>query len=119
MKMKFCYYHYEKTKHPKFYDKACELLEKAKRCAFVSQNEVDIFVHEVKKALDENKPEGHPSRVAHYRSADGGQICIRSGNLVDDIARLDYDDISRFLEYDLNAKDFFDVSERYEKGGVV
>ena len=52
MKMKFCHYHYEKANHPKFYDKACELLEKAKKCAFTSQNEVDIFVYEVKKALE-------------------------------------------------------------------
>ena len=94
-------------------------MEKAKKCTFVSQNEVDIFVYEVRKALDENKPEGHPSRLVHTRSADGGQICIRSGKLDDDIARLYYYDISRFLEYDLDAKDFFDVSERYEKGGVV
>ena len=117
MKMKFCHYHYEKANHPKFYDKACELLEKANKCAFTSQNEVDIFVYEVKKALDENKPEGHPSRLVHSRSANGGQIVIQSGKLDDDIARLYYDDISRFLEYDMNAKDFFDVSERFEEGG--
>ena len=98
MKMKFCHYHYEKTKHPKFYDKACELMEKAKKCAFTSQNEVDIFVYKVRKALDENKPEGHPSRLVHTRSANGGQICIRSGKLDDDIARLYYADISRFLD---------------------
>ena len=39
-KMLFCHYHYEKTKHPKFYDSACELLAKGKDCAFTSQNEV-------------------------------------------------------------------------------
>lgn len=119
MKMKFCHYHYEKAKHPKFYDKACELLEKAKNCAFTSQNEVEIFVYMVKKALDENKPEGHPSRLVHSRSANGGQIFIQSGKLDDDIARLYYDDISRFLEYDSEANDFFDVSERYEEGGAI
>lgn len=119
MNMMFCDYHYEKTKHPKFYDKACELLEKAKNCAFTSQNEVDVFVYEVKKALDENKPEGHPSRLVHSRSANGGQIRIQSGKLDDDIARLYYAKIERFLEYDLEAQDFFDVSERYEKGGSV
>ena len=118
MKMKFCHYHYEKSKHPKFYNKACELLEKAKKCAFTSQNEVDIFVSMVKKALDENKPEGHPSRLVHSRSANGGYITILSGNIDDDIARLYYDDISRFLEYDLEAQDFFDVSERFEEGGA-
>ena len=119
MKMIFCYYYYEKSKHPKFYDKACELLEKAKKCAFTSQNEVDIFVSMVEKALDENKPEGHPSRLVHSRSANGGQICIQSDKLDDDIALLYYDDISRFLEYDLEAQDFFDVSERFEEGGAV
>ena len=117
MKMKFCHYHYEKANHPKFYDKACELLEKAKKCAFTSQDEVEIFVYMVKKALDENKPEGHPSRLVHSRSANGGQIVIQSGKLDDDIARLYYVEIRHFLEYDYVAKDFFDVSERYEEGG--
>lgn len=117
MKMKFCHYHYEKAKHAKFYDKACELLEKAKKCAFTSQGEVEIFVYKVDKALDENRPEGHPSCLVHSRSANGGQIVIKSGKLDEDIARLYYDDISRFLEYDSEAKDFFDVSERYEEGG--
>lgn len=117
MKMKFCHYHYEKANHPKFYDKACELLEKAKKCAFTSQDEVEIFVYMVKKALDENKPEGHPSRLVHYRSANGGQIVIQSVKLDDDIARLYYVEIRHFLEYDYVAKDFFDVSERYEEGG--
>lgn len=118
MKMKFCYYPYEKAKHPKFYNKACELLMKAKNCAFTSQNEVDIFVSMVKKALDENKPEGHPSRLVHSRSANGGQITIQSGILDENIiARLYYNDISHFLEYDLEAQDFFDVSERFEEGG--
>lgn len=119
MKMKFCHYHYEKAKHAKFYDKACELLEKAKKCAFTSQKEVDIFANMVKKALDENKPEGHPSRLVHFRNSNGGQIVIQYGELYEDIARLYYDDISRFLEYDSEAKDFFDVSERYEEGGQV
>lgn len=119
MKMKFCHYHYEKATHPKFYGKACELLAKAKNCAFTSQNEVDIFVHMVKEAFEKNRPEGHPSRVEHTKSSDGGQIVIRSGKLDDDIARLYYADISCFLEYDLEAKDFFDVSERYEEGGAL
>ncbi len=117
MKMKFCHYHYEKAQHPKFYDKACELLEKAKKCAFTSQNELDIFANMVKKALEENKPEGHPSQLVHSKSAGGGQISIVSGKLDDDIARLYYDDISRFLEYYMEAQDFFDVSERFEEGG--
>ena len=118
MNMMFCDYHYEKTKHPKFYDQACQLLEKAKNCAFTSQKEVDIFVGMVRGALEECKPDGHPSRLVHSRSANGGNICIQSGKLDDDIARLYYAKIERFLEYDLEAQDFFDVSERYEKGGA-
>ena len=119
MKMMFCHYHYEKTKHPKFYDQACQLLKKAKKCAFTSQNEVNIFAYMVKKALDENKPEGHPCQLVHSHSAGDGQICIVSGKLDDDIARLYYAKIERFLEFDMEAQDFFDVSERYEKGGNV
>lgn len=115
MKMKFCHYHYEKATHPKFYGKVCGLLAKAKNCAFTSQNEVDIFVHMVNEALEK----GHPSRVVHTKSSEGGQIVIRSGKLDDDIARLYYANISCFLEYDLEAKDFFDVSERYEEGGTL
>ncbi len=114
MNMEFCYYHYEKSKHPKFYDKACALLKKAKKCAFTSQNEVDIFAHMVKEALEESKPEGHPSLFVHTKSEGGGQMVIQSGKLDEDIARLYYYDILRFLEYDLDAQDFFDVSERYE-----
>lgn len=117
MKIKFCHYHYEKSKHPKFYDGACDLMAKAKNCAFTSQNEVDIFVHKVKETLEAQKPEGHPSIVTHCKSDNGGQICIQSGKLDDDIARLYYSEIQRFLEYNLDAQDFFDVSERFEKGG--
>ena len=119
MKMMYCHYHYEKSKHPKFYDAACELLKNGYKSAFTSQNEVDIFVQMVKTVLDEHKPEGHASKVIHSKGADGGQITIWTGSLDDDIARLYYYPISRFLEYDLDAQDFFDVSERYEKGGNV
>ena len=112
-KMLFCHYHYEKTKHPKFYDSACELLAKGKDCAFTSQNEVDIFVHLVKEALEEKKPKDHACRVEHSKNADGGWITIQSGSLDDDIARLYYAKIKKFLEYDLDAMDFFDVSERF------
>ena len=119
MKMKFCHYHYEKTKHPHFYDKACEMLEKAKQCAFTSQNEVDNLVALAKKALEENKPEGHPSQVVHSKGAGGGQISIVSGKLDDDVARLYYQTVSCFLEYNTEAEDFFDVSERYEEGGAL
>lgn len=117
MKMKYCHYHYEKTKHPKFYDDACRQLATAKNCAFTSQNEVDIFVHLVREALDKSKPEGHACRVLHTIGTDGGQITIWSGNLDDDVARLHYSDISSFLEYDLETKRFCDVSKRYEEGG--
>ena len=116
-KMLFCHYHYEKSKYPKFYDSACELLAKGKDCAFISQDEVDIFVHLVKEALEAQKPEGHPSAVTHTRSDNGGQICIVSGKIDDDIARLYYSEIRRFLEYNLEAEDFFDISNRFEEGG--
>lgn len=119
MKIKFCFYHYEKSRHPKFYDDACDLIAKASDCAFTSQNEVDVFVQKVKEALEAQKPEGHPSAVTHTRSDNGGQICIVSGNIDDDIARLYYSEVRRFLEYNLEAEDFFDVSERYEKGGAL
>lgn len=119
MKIKFCFYHYEKSRHPKFYDGACELIAKASDCAFTSQNEVDIFVHKVKEALEAQKPEGHPSAVTHTRSDTGGQICIVIGKLDDDIARLYYSEVRRFLEYNPVAENFFDVSERYEKGGAL
>lgn len=119
MKMMYCHYHYEKTKHPKFYDAACELLAKAKQCAFTSQNEVDIFVNMVKQALEGNKPAGSSSRLVHTKGKDGGQITIQTGKLDDDVARLHYYPIRKFLEYKLSAMDFFDVSERYEKGGAV
>lgn len=119
MNMEFCYYHYENTKHPKFYDKACALLKKAKKCAFTSQNEVDIFAHMVKEALEESKPEGHPSLFVHSKGEGGGQMVIQSGKLDEDIARLYYYDILHFLEYDLDAQDFFDVSERYEYNSNV
>ena len=112
MNMKFCHYHYEKVKHPKFYDKACELLEKAKNCAFTSQNEVDIFVNLVKQALTDHLPLGHSARVVHNHDRSGGNITIVSGKLDDDIARLYYADIRHFLEYDTEARDFFDISEK-------
>jgi len=117
MKMMFCHYHYEKAKHPKFYDPACQLLEKAKNCAFTSQNEVDIFVGMVRGALEECKPDGHPSNLSHTKGSKGGQIVIRSSKFEDEIARLYYAKIEHFLEYDLEAQDFFDVSERFEEGG--
>lgn len=119
MKILFCDYHYEKSKHPKFYNSACKLLEKAKYCAFINQNEIDIFVSLCRKALEENTPEGHPSKVLHSKNANGGQITIWTGNLDDDVARLYYKPISRFLEYDSEVNDFFDVSEQYEKGGAL
>ena len=115
-KLVFCHYHYEKSKHPKFYNSACKMLERAKNCAFVSQADIELFFARVKNALEMSKPEGHRATVQHNKGNGGGQITVVSGKLDDDVARLYYQRIEGFLEYDL-CFSLTDVSERYEEGG--
>lgn len=119
MKMYFFYNHFEQNKHAKFFNLACGLLRKVNLCALTSVNEVDIFVGLVTRALQDLKPDGHPAKVVHTKELEGGQISIAGKGYDSDIARIHYSEIASFLEYDMDARDFFDVSERYEKGGAL
>lgn len=118
MKMYFFYNHFEQSHHAKSYNLACGMLRKANHCALTSVNELDIFVVLVTQALQDLKPNDHPAKVVHTKDLDGGQISIAGKGYDSDIARIQYSEITSFLEYDLDARDFFDVSERYEKGGA-
>ena len=119
MKMYFFYNHFEQNQHAKFYNLACDLLRKANLCAFTSKNEVDIFVALVTRALQDLKPEGHPAKVVHTNTLNGGQISIAGKGYDSDIARISYSEITSFLEYDMDARDFFDVSDRLQEGGAA
>ena len=62
--------------------------------------------------------------VAAAGSSTGSKLLLIASVLIathngyfKNIARLYYSEIRRFLEYNLEAEDFFDVSERFEKGG--
>jgi len=113
--MIFCCDFFEKSKHAKFYDAAIDMMRKANGCAFLDRNDFDIFCHLLRRKLKEAMPEGSIAHISVCRNAKGGgQIAVESGRVDDQISRLYFHAVTCVLQYDLDARDFFDVSERLE-----
>ena len=120
MNMIYCSNFSEKSKYPRFYRTAVELMGKANHCAFRDKLDLEIFVSLLKRAIDESKPKDHRARVELTYSRElEGQIAIESGKVDFQIARLYFYPVNRVLEYDYEAGDFFPVDriDHIEEGG--
>ena len=120
MKMIYCNNYFEKAKYPRFYETALELMRKANHCAFRDHLDLQIFVSLLNRALDESKPKDHRARVELTYSRElEGQIAIESGKVDFQIARIHFSPVSSVLEYDTDARDFFEIGLYSHEGNPL
>lgn len=104
---------------PKYLDPVCKLMQKADRVIFLNTNELEIFIIILKRTLEQNRRTGSTAYLSESSSKDAsGSIQLYAKEDAQDcIARLHFSHALAVLEYDLDAEDFFDVSERLEEKG--
>lgn len=104
---------------PPFLERAYSLMKKVYRCAFLNKNEIEIFCSVLNKFLLKNVPEDIAFSVRHFDYGDSGMVVLDFLNRPNAGVSLSYSKIKKVLEYDLDAKDFFDVSDRLQEGGAA
>jgi hypothetical protein len=120
MTMIYCSNFFEKSKYPRFYRTAVELMGKANHCAFRDKLDLEIFVSLLKRAIDESKPKDHRARVeVTYSRELEGQIAIESGKVDFQIARIYFSPVRSVLEYDTDARDFFKIGLYSQEGNPL
>lgn len=114
---------FESNGHVQYLGKVAEMMKKANNFVFLNNIELEIFINILKKALAESKI-GRNDKSTAYISANiddnsQGIICVYQQKCSDNpVLRLYVHPVNGILEYDLEAKAFFDVSERlYAEGG--
>lgn len=111
--------YFQASCRPKYLEPVCKLMQKADRAIFLNTTELEIFIIILKRTLEQSSRTGSTA----YLSA--SSLCDASGSIQlyakedaqDSIARLYFSHAQAVLEYDLDAEDFFDVSERLEEKG--
>ena len=105
---------------PKYLDPVCKLMQKADRAIFLNTNELELFIIILKRTLEQNRHMGSTAYLSASSPEDASgciQLYVKE-DAQDCIARIYFSHARAVLEYDLDAEDFFDVSERLdEKGG--
>lgn len=103
-----------KSQHPKYLQPVIDMMEKANECTFYNVNEFDIFVLVLKRQLEKCMIKGSS---AHINVSDPrkGQLSLYEKNDSQyPVARISFFPVKGILMYDLDAKDFFDVSDRFD-----
>ncbi len=104
---------------PKYLDPVCKLMQKADRVIFLNTTELEIFIIILKRTLEQNRRTGSTAYLSASSPEDASgsiQLYVKE-DAQDSIARLHFSHALAVLEYDLDAEDFFDVSERLEEKG--
>lgn len=119
MNMYYCHAFVASGNIPPFLERAYSMMKKAYLCAFLSLTEIEIFCSVLNKVLLIDVPEGTDFYVRHLQYGDSGMVVVDFYGLPNVGASLSYWKIEKVLEYDLDAKDFFDVSDRLQEGGAA
>jgi len=98
---------------------AYSMMKKAYRCAFLNKNEIEIFCSVLNNVLVKDMSEGIEFFVHHFDYGDSGMVILDFYGSPNAAVSLSYSKIKKVLEYDLDAKDFFDVSDRLQEGGAA
>ncbi|MBQ9363987.1 MAG: hypothetical protein IJT97_11330 [Bacteroidaceae bacterium] len=115
-----------KSKLQKYLEPVVALMEKADKRAFLNSNELECFEVLLKRELGAQRSassaKGEPYFFFHHPDLGSyGQIQLYDRKDAQYcVARLSFFELKGILEYDLNACDFFDVSDRLfgREGGV-
>lgn len=104
---------------PKYLDPVCKLMQEADRVIFLNTNELELFIIILKRTLEQNRRMGSTAYLSASspEDASGSIQLYAKEDARDSIARIYFSHARAVLEYDLDAEDFFDVSERLEEKG--
>lgn len=110
---------YEKSGHVQYLNAVAEMMKKANNFAFLSITELEIFCRLLKKKLDECKITHAKNSTAYvvFTSDDNefGAIQVYQSEFSEHaVLKLYISPILEILEYDLEARAFFDVSDRLD-----
>ena len=107
---------------PKYLDPVCKLMQKADRAIFLNTNELEIFITNLKRTLEQCCKTGSTAYLSASLPEDASG-CIQlyaKEDAQESIARIYFSHARVVLQYDLDAERFFDVSEKLvEKGGLL
>lgn len=106
---------------PKYLDPVCKLMQKADQAIFLNTNELEIFITILKRTLEQSRRTGSTAYLsaASPEDASGSIRLYAKEDAQDSIARIYFSHARAVLEYDLDAGDFFDVSEKLAEKGVT
>jgi hypothetical protein len=111
--------YFQASCRPKYLNPVCKLMQKSDRVIFLKNNELEIFIIILKRILEQNRRTDSTAYLS-ASSPEDASGCIQlyaKKDAQDSIARLYFSHIRAVLEYDLDAEDFIDVSEKLEEKG--
>ena len=112
--------YFQASCRPKYLEPVCKLMQKADSVIFPNTTELEIFIIILKRTLEQGRRTGSTAYLSASSPEDASgsiQLYVKE-DAQDSIARIHFSHARAVLEYDLDAEDFFDVSERLdEKGG--
>ena len=115
--MIFCCDFWWRTNYPKFYEHTVAIMKGADGRAFLTREDLDVFVEKLRKQLDKDKPKGHTAHI-NFRGMDKdgkAQLYLESGRDETDVARLFFHKIKNIVTYGEHSLAVFDV----KKGGAA
>ena len=112
--------YFQASCRPKYLEPVCKLMQKADHVIFLNTKELKRFIMILKRTLEQSRRTDSTAYLSASCPEDASgsiQLYVKEDAL-DSIARLYFSHARAVLEYNLDAEDFFDVSERLdEKGG--
>ena len=106
---------------PKYLNPVCKLMQKANGAIFLNTTELEIFIIILKRTLEQNRRTGSTAYLSAScpEDASGSIQLYAKEDAQDSIARIYFSHARAVLQYDLDAEDFFNISERLEEKGVT
>ena len=121
---------FEEIPHALYLRPVAEMMRKAHHFAFLNFTELDVFTTLLKQKLEECKKKhsleslGLKNSTAyiafHIDDTGSGMIALYQDDSTEcAVSILFISPIRAILEYDLEVRNFFDISERLEEGGNI
>lgn len=101
---------------PHYFKGTIDMLIKADKCIFAYDNDLKVFVNMLKNRLKADAPLKSKAHIDLHIShgTKSGMIYIHGKAMTENsVARLSFDYVNGVLEYDPEAGDMFDISDRF------
>ena len=110
---------------PQYFKGIIDMLTKAENSLFVYDSDLEVFVNMLRTRLHTDAPLKSTAYINLYFSQgrkDGVIYVFPKKNTENTVARLSFNTVKAILEYDPEAGDMFDISDRFvelaEEGGA-